>query len=183
MSPTSSVRPWLYDSGMHKIAAWALALAFALPPGPAWAETLEGHVLGVSDGATLIVLNARHQHLRVRIAGIDAPERGQPFFKRSQDHLIKIARRREVVVEWYKKDRYGRLVGTVFVKKGPDVGLEQVRAGLAWWDREHAAEQLRRDRQAYDAAEKAAREKKLGLWADPNPVPPWEWRSERSPLP
>lgn len=176
-------RRWPYDSGMHKIAAWGLALAFALTTVGSRAETLEGHVLGVTDGATITVLNARHQHLRVRIAGIDAPDRGQPFFKRSQDNLTKLVRRREVIVEWHKKDRYGRLVGTVFIKKGPDVGLEQVRAGLAWWNRDDALEQLRSAREAYSAAEKTARELQLGLWADPKPVPPWEWRNERFPAP
>ena len=168
---------------MHQIAAWGIALALALTTHGLRAERLEGHVLGVTDGATITVLNARHQHLRVRIAAIDAPARGQPFFKRSQDNLTKLVRRREVIVEWHKKDRYGRLVGTVFIKKGPDVGLEQVRAGLAWWYRDDATEQPKSEREAYGAAEKSARELKLGLWADPSPVPPWEWRKERFPAP
>ena len=83
--------------------------------------------------------------------------------------------RRDVIVEWHKKDPYGRLVGVVFVD-GHDVNLEQVRAGFAWWYREYAREQTPEDREGYALAEKAARERKFGLWADRNPVPPWEWR-------
>ena len=163
---------------MNGIAAWALALIFPLLLSEAWAATLEGYVIGVSTGSAITVLNAKHQQLRVRIAGIDAPERGQPFFKQSEDNLNKLVRRKLVVVEWHKKDPYGRLVGMVFVK-GHDVGLEQVGAGLAWWYRETAREQPLDEREVYDAAEQTARKKKLGLWRDAQPVPPWEWRVAR----
>lgn len=168
------------DFRIYRIAAWVLVLSFGFAFGAARAETLKGYVLGVSDGATIIVLGARHQHLRVRIAGIDAPERGQAFFRQSQENLNKLVRRKDVVVEWHKKDRYGRLLGTVFVR-GQDVGLEQVRAGLAWRYRGYATEEPPDERGLYDAAEKAARERKLGLWADPAPIPPWQWRDERFP--
>ena len=157
--------------------AWVLALIFPLLLGEACAETLEGYVLGVSDGDTITVLNAKHQQLRVRIASIDAPERWQPFFKPSQENLRKLVRHKDVVVEWHKKDHYGRLVGMVFLR-GRDVGLEQVRAGLAWWYREHAMEYALDEREGYDAAEKNARKRRLGLWADAAPVPPWEFRSK-----
>jgi endonuclease YncB( thermonuclease family) len=152
-----------------------IAIALLLAPALAWAATLEGHVIGVPDGDTIRIVNAKHQQLRVRIAGIDAPERGQPFSKRSQENLNKLVRRKLVVVEWHKKDRYGRLVGTVYVR-GHDVGLDQVRAGLAWWYREYAKEQPPDEREVYEVAERAAKERKLGLWADPQPMPPWEWR-------
>jgi endonuclease YncB( thermonuclease family) len=98
---------------------------------PAFGETLEGHVIHVANGDTITVLNGKEQ-LRVRIAGIDAPERRQAFSKQSHDNLSWLVIRRQIVtVDWYKKDRYGRLVGTVFLK-GVEVGLEQIRAGLAW---------------------------------------------------
>jgi micrococcal nuclease len=85
---------------------------------------------------------------------------------------------RQVTVEWNKRDRYGRTVGVVLVD-GHDVNLEQVRAGMAWWYRQYAKEQTPSDRQLYELAENDARAAKRGLWADNEPVPPWEWR--RSP--
>lgn len=93
------------------------------------AETLQGYVTHVADGDTITVLKGK-ERLRVRIAGIDAPERRQPYSKRSHENLSKLVRRQVVTVEWYKKDRYGRLVGNAYVN-GKDVGLEQIHAGLA----------------------------------------------------
>ena len=162
---------------MNRIAPWLLVLLVALAL-PAAAEILEGHVIHVSDGDTITVLNSKHQQLRVRIAAIDAPERQQPFAKRSQEHLSEFVRRQLVVVEWYKKDRYGRLVGTVYVK-GVDVGLEQLRAGLAWHFKRYENEQTPEDLARYSAAENDARARRIGLWQDKEPVPPWEWRRLR----
>ncbi len=139
------------------------------------AETLHERVVSVADGDTITVLDSSKTQHRIRLAGIDAPERGQPFGTRSRENLAKWVFRRDVIVEWHKKDRYGRLVGVVLVD-GDDVNLEQVRAGLAWWYRDYAKEQRPEDREVYELAEKAAREKKRGLWADPKPIAPWEWR-------
>ena len=99
----------------------------------------------------------------------------QPFAGRSQEHLSKLVRRQVVVVQWHKKDRYGRLVGTVSVK-GLDVGLEQLRAGMAWHYRRYENEQTPEDMMQYSAAESGARARRIGLWQDQYPVPPWEWR-------
>jgi endonuclease YncB( thermonuclease family) len=162
---------------MNRIAAWALALIFVLH-GLVWAGTLEGHVIHVADGDTISVLNSKHEQIRVRIGGIDAPERRQAFSKQSMEHLSSMVRRQIVTVEWYKKDRYGRLVGTVYVK-GRDVGLEQIRAGLAWHYKRYASEQTPEERTVYEIAESAARERHLGLWTDPRPLPPWEWREQQ----
>ncbi|MBE0625519.1 MAG: thermonuclease family protein [Burkholderiales bacterium] len=148
-----------------------LALAFS---SPAWAD-ITGKVVGVADGDTVTVLDSNKQQHKIRVAGIDAPEKAQPFGSRSKESLAKRVHNRDAVVEGHKKDRYGRLVGKVIVD-GHDAGLEQVRAGLAWWYRAYAKEQTPDDRVAYELAEKAAREQKLGLWRDPDPVPPWEWR-------
>jgi endonuclease YncB( thermonuclease family) len=164
-------------ASMNRIAAWVLALAFPLLLTQAWADMLEGHVIHVTDGDTITVLKGKEQ-IRVRIGGIDAPERRQAFSKQSTDHLSGMVRRQIVTVEWYKKDRYGRLVGSVFLK-GRDIGLEQVRAGLAWHFKRYANEQTSEAQQVYTLAENAARERHLGLWTDPRPVPPWEWREQQ----
>ena len=86
---------------------------------------------------------------------------------------------RSVLVEWNKRDRYGRIVGQVFID-GHDAGLEQVRAGMAWWYREYSKEQSPEDRELYEKMERSAKEQKVGLWRDANPTPPWEWRRNKA---
>ncbi len=157
------------------LAVAAVAVALLIAWQIAAAETLHGRVVSVADGDTVTVLDSSKAQYRIRLSGIDAPERGQPFGTRARENLAKWAFRRDVIVEWRKKDRYGRLVGVVLVD-GHDVNLEQVRAGLAWWYRDYAKEQTAAERDVYELAEKAARERKLGLWVDPKPVPPWELR-------
>jgi endonuclease YncB( thermonuclease family) len=80
-----------------------------------------------------------------------------------------------VTVDWHKRDRYDRLVGKLMLD-GADVNLALVRAGYAWWYREYAGEQSPSDRRLYEAAETAARREGVGLWADPWPIAPWDWR-------
>jgi endonuclease YncB( thermonuclease family) len=129
----------------------------------------------VGDGSTITVVNLKGQQLRVSLAGIDAPRRGQAFFKQSTDNLTKLTRHKKVLAQWHRKDRYGRLVGMVSLD-GRDISLEQIRAGYAWRVPEYASEQTRREQIAYEKAEKTARAQRLGLWLDPSPVAPWEWQ-------
>jgi len=151
-----------------------LALAIS---SPAWAD-LTGRVIGVADGDTITVLDSSKQQHKIRLAGIDAPEKGQAFGFRSKENLARWVYDRDAIIVGNKTDRYGRLVAKVIVD-GHDAGLEQVRAGLAWWYRAYAKEQTPDDREIYELAEKEAREQKLRLWRDPSPVPPWEWRRQR----
>lgn len=134
--------------------------------------------MGVSDGDTITVLDQAKQQHRVRLAGIDAPEKGQPFGQRSKDNLSALVYGKEVEARCHKRDRYGRKVCAVFVGSR-DVGLDQVRAGMAWWYREYAREQTSEDRSAYQDAEGAARVTQKGLWHDTQSRPPWEWRKAR----
>ncbi len=149
----------------------ALALLFA---SAAAADTLTGRVIGVHDGDTIKVLVDRVQY-NIRLAGIDAPELHQGFGRVSRNNLAAAVAGKTVNVEWYKKDRYGRLVGKVLLD-GRDMNLEQVNAGLAWHYTEYTKEQTPDDRVLYASSENDARAKRMGLWRDPNPVPPWEWR-------
>lgn len=162
---------------MKSIATIAAALLFAavLAPAAGFAAELAGRVVAVSDGDTITVLDAGRKPHKVRLSGIDAPESRQAFGTRSTQSLAKQVFDRQVSVEWGKHDRYGRIVGVVFVD-GRDVNLAQVRAGLAWWYRQYAREQAPDDRQLYEAAENEAKVARRGLWADPQPVPPWAWR-------
>ena len=153
----------------------ALLLFLSLPVA---AATLEGRVVGVSDGDTITVLDRENVQHRVRLSAIDAPEKAQPFGNHSKEHLSKWVYNRAVFIEWNKQDRYGRIVGKVFMD-GHDAGLEQVRAGMAWWYRDYSKEQTPEDLALYEKTEQAAREGKLGLWRDAAPIPPWEWRRKR----
>jgi endonuclease YncB( thermonuclease family) len=131
--------------------------------------------VGLSDGDTVTVLDGNHRQYKVRLAGIDAPERRQPFGDRSRQALAAMVFRQHVAVEWHKTDRYGRLVGVVRIS-GRDVGLEQVKSGLAWHYKAYQSEQTKADRMLYDQAEEQARVARRGLWRDPLPEAPWEFR-------
>lgn len=152
-----------------------VGLALLLMNGHAVSNTLTGEVVALSDGDTVTVLDkAKTQH-KVRLAGIDAPENRQAFGERSRQSLAAMVFRKQVTVDWHKTDRYGRVVGRVLVNN-VDVGLEQVRAGLAWHYKAYAQEQEPTDRAAYGIAEENARAGRIGLWLDGAPVPPWEYR-------
>jgi endonuclease YncB( thermonuclease family) len=125
-----------------------------------------------------VLLISGHDQERIRLAGIDCPERRQAFGTRAKQALAERVAGKEVTVEWEKRDRYGRVVGKV-VSGGEDIDLALVREGMCWWYRKYAHEQSPADRVLYEDAETKARGKRLGLWRDPNPVPPWEWRRER----
>ena len=147
------------------------------------AEPLTGRVVGIADGDTLTLLAGTNTPYKIRLGGIDAPERGQPFGNVSRRHMAEIAFGKQATADCYKVDRYGRLVCTVYVD-GKDLGLAQIDAGLAWWFRLYANEQPPQERLTYDMAETKAYVDRIGLWSDPHPVPPWEWRKterERSP--
>lgn len=136
---------------------------------------LEGKVVGVADGDTITVLGAGNRQTRVRLQGIDAPESGQAFGQVSKRNLSDLVFDRQVVVEYEKSDRYGRTLGKV-VAFGRDVNLEQVKAGLAWHYKYYLDEQSPEDRRLYADAETEARSARRGLWADPGPIPPWDFR-------
>jgi endonuclease YncB( thermonuclease family) len=154
-----------------------LALSF----GALGAE-LRGVVVSVSDGDTLTVLDESKTQHKVRLLGIDAPERGQAFGTVSRQNLAALTFQKPVVVEWEKKDRFGRIVGKVQVG-GLDVNLQQIDQGLAWHFKAYQKDQHPEDRQRYAKAEVTARAASVGLWADKDPVPPWEFRRVRRPQP
>lgn len=114
------------------------------------------------------------QH-KIRLTGIDAPEKKQPFGNRSKQNLSDMVFNKTVTVETDKRDRYGRELGKVLAG-GKDVNFEQVRTGLAWHYKAYERMQPAADRQAYADAENDAKAAKRGLWVDTDPTPPWEWR-------
>lgn len=136
------------------------------------ADDLQGKVVGVLDGDTIEVLDAAKKPRRIRLAEIDAPEKAQAFGQRSKQALSDLCFAKQARVRIVDQDRYGRAVGRVFCE-GQDANLSQVRQGMAW-----AYERYAKD-PAILAAEREARAARRGLWADPNPVPPWQWRRQR----
>lgn len=141
----------------------------------AWADTISGKVIAVTDGDTIRILGAENVQYKVRLAGIDAPESKQAYGARSKQSLSNLVFGKTVTVEFSKHDRYGRIVGKVLYESA-DMDLQQVEVGLAWHYKQYANEQSESDRQLYAAAERRARAAHLGLWQDKNAVPPWEWR-------
>ena len=156
----------------------SLFVVLALLCGHAHAETLMGVVVGIADGDTITVLDAERQQHKIRLAGIDAPEKKQPFGQKSKASLSSMVFGKRVTVEWTKRDRYRRIIGLVLIN-GVDSNLEQVKAGMAWWYRQYAKEQTTPQRAAYETAENQAKAGRVGLWVDANPVAPWEFRHRK----
>ena len=157
----------------------ALALLLILVHSVASAGTLTGRVVRVTDGDTIVVLDADNAQHKIRLTGIDAPERKQAFGTKSKEHLSDAVAGKSVVVEYSKRDYYKRILGKVLLS-GEDMNLEQLRAGLAWHYKKYQKEQSPADRDIYSKTELDARESERGLWRAPNPVPPWEWRRQGS---
>ncbi|WP_374515971.1 thermonuclease family protein [Niveibacterium sp.] len=144
--------------------------------GSAGAQSvLVGRVVGVHDGDTITVLSADQVQHKIRLAGIDAPELGQAWGKNARQTLSGLVFGHQVEVVTSKRDRYQREVGKV-LRAGTDINLAVLDAGMAWWYREYAKEQAPGDRAVYSRAEANAARDQRGLWADRDPVPPWEWR-------
>jgi len=149
-----------------------LSLLLLLVTFPLSAETVHlGKVVRIVDGDTLVLLVDEKQH-KIRLSDIDTPERKQPFGTRAKEALSELAFGKQARVVEVTVDRYGRIIGRVYVGD-TDVNRELVAQGFAWVYRKYSddAELLE--------LEARAQEKQLGLWADPNPIPPWEWRRGR----
>lgn len=133
---------------------------------------ISGRIVRVLDGDTVEILDPGNRLTRVRLAGIDAPEKSQPFGQRSRQELSSMVAQRPVTVTGSDTDRYGRLLGTIWLGM-TDVNAEQVRKGLAWAYRYHG-NPVRPD---YAVMEAEARRQSAGLWSEPGQTEPWRWRS------
>jgi endonuclease YncB( thermonuclease family) len=145
---------------------------------------IRGEVVAVTDGDTIKILDENKVQHKIRLAGIDAPEKAQPFGNASRKHLAFMLAGKNVRVETSKKDRYGRVLGKVWVQprdcptcgQTQNANLAQILSGMAWWYQDYAKDQSPEDRERYKSAAQEARKDKLGLWSEPNPIPPWAWR-------
>nr|WP_246883735.1 thermonuclease family protein [Pseudomonas koreensis] len=139
----------------------------------AWsADNFRGVTVAVLDGDTVEVLTDQHEQRRIRLAGIDAPEKSQAYGQRSKQNLASMVAGKLVDVVDHGRDQYGRTVGSLSVG-GLDVNAEQVKAGYAW-----AYTRYNRDSKLA-ALEENARRRHVGLWRDSKPIAPWEYRHSK----
>lgn len=144
------------------LIGWALLLA-----QPAYAD-FTGKVVKVADGDTITVLYDSEQ-IKIRLAGIDAPEKAQPFGNMARQSMSEMVFGKEVRVVEQGRDRYGRTIGRVY-QGDIDVSAEQIKQGMAWVYRKYTEEA------ALYQLEEEAKQQRHGLWADAEPTPPWAWR-------
>jgi micrococcal nuclease len=151
---------------------WPLVVLLAiLTPAPAAAVSeYQGEVVRVLDGDTLEVLH-NNQAERIRLNDIDCPEKGQAYGNNAKHAAADLAFGKEVTLQTHGHDRYGRTIVDVILPDGINLNHELVKQGWCWWYRKYAPG----DR-VLEGLEAEAREGRKGLWADPQPVPPWEWR-------
>ncbi len=145
----------------------ALILLLVLVFNVAHAEEFTARIIVVIDGDTVVIRRAGGL-LKIRLAEIDAPEKGQPFGEESKQSLSEMVLRKQVTVVSRAVDKYGRMVANLSLN-GLDVNTEQVRRGMAW--EYHSGKELA-------ALQEEARNASRGLWAQSNPIPPWDWRKQ-----
>jgi micrococcal nuclease len=155
---------------MNKLLAATICIAIFA--GAASAETQTVRVIGVKDGDTIECRTISGPPQTIRLSGIDAPEKKQPFGERAKQYTSKTVMGKTVVIETYGRDRYGRIIADVRVRSGT-LNEELVRNGLAWWYQKYSHDRRLRD------AEFFARKQKVGLWTDTTPQPPWEYRRQK----
>lgn len=156
---------------LHKLYFILLLL---LLPYSIIAQTLSGKVISIKDGDTIEILTADKQTFKIRLNGIDTPEKNQAFGQRARQFTSDLAYLKEVQVIVRDIDRYGRSVGDVILLDGKILNKELVRNGFAWHYKQYSKDQELAE------LEVQAREKKLGLWADKDPVAPWNFRRGRT---
>jgi micrococcal nuclease len=147
-----------------------VVVLWALLPLSGYADQFTGQVVGILDGDTISVLR-EGKAVKVRLYGIDAPEKAQAFGTRARQFTAALVFQKDATIVIHATDRYGRIVGEVLLPDGRNLSQELVKAGMAWWYRPYAAKDT-----TLAQLEAEARTAKRGLWADAHPVPPWQWR-------
>jgi len=159
----------------HLTRATWMAVALLCVSPPVWGTEFAGQVVGITDGDTLTVLHDGVAQ-RLRLNGIDCPETAQAYGRQAKDAASALLYGQLVMVHPHGQDRYGRILGDVRLRDGRNVNQELVRDGRCWWYRQYAAGDA-----TLAELEAEARAAHRGLWADPHPSPPWEWRKLRHP--
>lgn len=145
---------------------------FMLLVGCADASKMTGMVISIQDGDTITVLVGTSKH-KIRLDGIDCPEKKQAWGDRARQYTAQLAFNKKVSVVYTDKDRYDRILGTVYLPGGRILNRELLKAGLAWHYKQYNSSEL------LAGLESNARMARIGLWSDPDPVPPWEFRRRK----
>ena len=156
----------------------ALLMAHTALAESATTPALQGQIVRVSDGDT-VTLQSETGNLKIRLAGIDAPESRMPHGQEAKAHLAAMVLGKEVQAIVHKKDRYGRTIATLMLNT-KDVNLAMLKAGMAWHYKQYEREQSKDQASAYSQSEQLARTQGVGLWQLEMPIPPWEWRHIRA---
>lgn len=154
------------------LMVWTTVLSLLLA-SPTLAHEFSGSVVTILDGDTIEVLHNNRAE-RIRLNGIDCPEKGQAFGKRAKHAASELAYGKDVTIQTHGHDKYTRTIGDVILPDGTNVNHTLVKEGWCWWYRKYAPRDL-----VLEGLEREAREGRKGLWADPQPVPPWEWRKRK----
>lgn len=131
-----------------------------------------GKVIRVSDGDTIRVQTTTEE-LKIRLFGIDCPEKDQPYGKEAQQRVYQLAFGKNVKVVQKSKDRYGRVVAEIMLPNGQNLNELLVKEGLAWHYTQYSNSLI------LAKLQREAKQQRRGLWADPNPVAPWEHRAAK----
>ena len=159
------------------LAPLVLAMACSLTPAAVHADTFTGLVVSIVDGDTL-VLQVGRQHYTLELVAIDAPERVQTWGEQSRTHLSRLAINQPATARCTLLERWDHQMCSVQVN-GVDLGQQQLANGMAWWDRQNASTLSADASSGYAHAELMAKLRRLGLWGETNPVPPWQFRGTR----
>lgn len=142
-----------------------------------FAAEMIARVVAVADGDALTVLDSNNTEYKIRLSGIDAPEKSQPFGKQAKQSLAAMVLHKTVLIDYKKRDKYQRVVGKVLLDY-KDISLEQIKRGLAWHYKKYENEQELIDRSVYANHEYAAKHERRGLWTDKNSIAPWLFRKK-----
>ena len=140
---------------------------------PSFAADFTAPVISVLDGDTIEVLHNQHPE-RIRLSGIDCPEKRQAYGQKAKQAASALAFGKDVTIQTHGHDKYKRTIGEVLLPDGMNLNQELVKQGWCWWYRKYAPKDT-----VLERLESEAREARKGLWADPQPVPPWEWRKRK----
>ena len=145
-------------------------IAFFLLVLPASAADVSGPVVSIIDGDTIEVLHNSKAE-RIRLNGIDCPEKGQAYGHKAKEAASALVFGKEVTLQTFGKDKYGRTIADVLLPDGTNINHTLVKEGWCWWYRKYAPGDM-----TLENLEAKARDAKRGLCAQPHPVLPWEWR-------
>lgn len=136
-------------------------------------KQIQGKIVGITDGDTVKLLTVDKTLIKVRVANIDCPERKQPYSERAKQFTSNQIFEKQVKLEYLKKDRYGRYICNIIYDDSLNLSKQLLKNGMAWHYVKYS------DDESLQVLEDVAKKNKVGLWQDPNAIPPWEWRSNK----